>query len=66
MCANWQRDYKSRHYRTIVYVVLNIKERDAIAHQQWGTSALFYYSPTVIFSCKTYSRGVGIWYDLEH
>ena len=47
MCANWQRDYKSRHCRTIVYVVLNIKERDAIAHQQWGKTTIAVISTTL-------------------
>ncbi|MBN2636104.1 MAG: hypothetical protein JXR61_07525 [Prolixibacteraceae bacterium] len=31
-----------------------------------GTTALFYYRPPVTFSAKTYSRGVGIWYTVDH
>ena len=40
--------------------------REFASDHQVGTSALFYYYPTVIFSCDTYSRGVGTWYDLDH
>jgi hypothetical protein len=31
-----------------------------------GTSIWYYHNPTIIFSCESYSRGVGTWYNLDH
>lgn len=39
---------------------------ECAADHQVGTTALFNYNPTIVFSAKTYSQGLGVWYTIDH
>ena len=57
----WINQYVAVYTPEVYYSTI-----ECAADHQIGTTSLFYYRPNVVFSSKTYSQGLGVWYTVDH